>query len=407
MTAFGTGDEYCVPVTPTPEPAICDFSVGFRAALIDEPDPAKREACLKQYADVIYLTIYHETGTYNLTAFGPSITLAYVANAIQSESEQSSTSPLEVGSLLGEVFQTRPGAIVADDVDPFANSPATDDYYYIFARAIINGMKGYAGDVTPSDPMRYFAHNFNSAVSNSNAYGSSLCEASDQLDLDGTGARYQPACTSLIYWSGVLNRLVTRDETQARLYIRASNSIERAIHDASYIPEQDPTDGAIGSRPVNLYRGGYGLPPLVFRTYVTNLTQFVPPTPGNASSPATAPDIESVCTNQSETITQAYLRNLQLILAQSTYDRALRETVDGFTRDEVRFGMGEDISRYLHVLMTEQSSIAPQAPMTFISWQTMRFSRPPTAGDPLIPYTRPISGPEFVPLETLATCTGS
>ncbi len=304
----------------------------------DEPDPARREACLKLYADVVYFALYHETGA-------PA--LHYVANAVDHALQigpDPTNQPAQASPLNSQLLYFNDGQnirqIGPEDVDPFLLAPQTDDLYYLAARTMLNGILSYARD--ENNPLMYFGSSFNSTLSN-NFLGNGpedFCGGPSNLFLPrpipNATRVFQPVCLQLNYWARARVQLTGSSATEQAFYSRVISSINQAIFDAVMNADNDPTNDAIGFRPVNRVwlhaHPNQSETAFTFRTYITRIVEFTweinevtgeyitsSPTIYSAGETLAPSAISVACQLGMETIAQAYMRNLQTIYGNNAF----------------------------------------------------------------------------------------
>jgi hypothetical protein len=447
------GGGVCVQPTPTPSaripnPSNCPVQAAYYAnqaidinllsTIFQSSDAQLKHDCLAMYRNLIAYVVFHELAALHV---GPYFVEGDMYSAY-----------VLLNRLYEPTWQTAE-TITLEELAPFQNMFAGDSVYYLFVRTMINGIS--LNILTGEEPIaNYFGANFNSSLARVNDCGGQL-----KVELRTQAGRpFEPVCAYLPFWDSYGPAVTQPDDGTWRqeFGIYALPEIDRAIHDAAFhIPNSsdafsDPTDGAIGARPVNrLWTIDHPNAPsnaFVFRTYLDRIIFYTwanyTSSDGRNDYVITAPVIRNAdgtarsanqldetasCLTVNETLAQSFMRNLFTIYWDSAY-QALPAFPDPqrqyYLPQNVRFGMGGDsaglYSRSAHGLVVEGQSVInsdgiptalpfslsrtnPVGNMGAISWQTYRFTRPLRDGDPNItsrnPIVVPINGAEALPIE--------
>jgi hypothetical protein len=424
--------------TPTPTPTIISMpttcselssiyaarqnqtgSIDFVQYLIMPTDPEYKEACWRLFENIIFYVLRHEIGE-NQDHFNLRLEPRFAAD--------------EITALTGRSYIERGASIGTTEVaDAFSNAFSTPSTYYLFTRVFLNGLQNAAQ--AGVDPLNYFASNLNSAIS-----GQQNCLLTlTPRPIDNR--IFSSACVELYYWDNLVQSSMENPEFR-EVYNQYITHIRAAITDVSYnVP--DPTQGALGIRPMNRFwspiiRNAQSVPPgnpnfgpvaphddpFVFRTYITRIVDFTwtrfdyidvnlnTITDYYITSPSiftplgtTVPAFDVYqCRIYSESIDAAYMRNLrEAVYSDSTYASLPTFAQSSYyTIDQVRFGLSasEGYGVYFHSLVAETDQTtaagAPSA-INVLSWQTFILNRRRNpASDPPGRTVRPLLGPEVI-----------
>mgnify|MGYP001068193334 CR=1 FL=1 len=380
----------------------------------------QRSNCLRLYENMIFLTIYHELSAddyihYNMHELA---TLNNVTINSPTSSFIRTLNPSETISLIDNNM---------------------GDVHYLFARTAINGLViNYAQN--SQDPMRYFARNFNSTVSENWLELPNFCEGTTLVQI---GSGIADSCLHLNWYNAAVLTRVNADLIFKDTYERIIPLVRGAIHDVS-IGADDPTDGAFGARPINRIWYQQDNDPdsyvneipgpifpddaFVFRTFIglvvelqwqciagviidgVNLscadyrqqfpnTQFpsrVYPNgiwDSNSNRLAEPIMIDGSCYLSDETVEQAYMRHLREIYWNSTFIDLFDGDHADLTRNRLKFGIS-GVAVHTHVLSVGISS-EPET-VGDLTWLTYQFDRPARIGEIIMTTPLTATNHEFV-----------
>jgi hypothetical protein len=357
--------------------------------------PSIREACLAMFRNLFLYIIFHEMGE----------VLPLSLNTAPTIHNSSDVSLFDIADLAGRHVQERNSIITSQEVSEFADAPQSDNMYYHTARVLINGITQYADFTSSQDPLRYFAVNFNSAMSE---YAEVLCSDFPRLmftpSISG-GRTFSETCLYLPGWSDAFTGSIF-DNAFDRVFQRdAVPQIERAIRDAAQ-RLSDLTQGGFGFRPANrIWANNEPRQfPFVFRTYLARVVNYewgnlnneyyiLQPQIVDASGTRLAYDLP-YCSAPNESLGQAYMRHLALTYYPIVFNNLPNFPIHNgqnerfFTRDDLSFGMSssDGFSLFTHVLLAgfptiSENEILDEQQIAQLSWQTFRFTRPVLPND--------------------------
>lgn len=363
-----------------------DINEGFHPAFSQylvnpETSSIVRIDCLRLYKDIIIAAVFHEL------------------------SEDTYWSMDELDILNGRTYRWltfgNDSRVIPSDgseIEPFNNISGNVRYMYV--RSILNGMLDSYATVN-SDPMRYFAKNYNSTVS-IGWIGGTLCQPYQLVSLRGL----PNSCLHRQWYTDEVGPAI--QESYPEAFVSLSTIVDNAIVD-EIMNVADPTQGAFNAKPTNR-RWNNNRPnateqPYVFSTVVGQVVQLLWTTVNGEFYPSgiwngeliPVQNINGSCPVVSETLSQAYSRHLRESYGNTVFTSLLNgEPVTQFSRNNVKFGMDLQ-SIHIHALRIEEAYDANsnQDIVVAMTWFTFRFELPEQANQGL--FTSPVTGSEFMP----------